>query len=137
MSFEPKIVAFMCNWCSHRITDAGGFSSLKQNANIRPIRVMCSGRVEPDFILKAMESGADGVLVLGCPPGDCHYSEGNYNTMRRIALLKMTLSQLGIEEERLRSEWISPAEGDRCLAIIGEMTEQIKKLGPLAIRSGR
>lgn len=96
---------------------------------------MCSGRVEPDFILRALTSGADGVLVLGCQPGDCHYSEGNYKTLRRIALLKKMLSQLGIEDGRLRLEWVSPAEGNRFLAITDEMTEKIRKLGPLAIKS--
>ncbi len=135
MSFEPKIVAFLCNWCSYRITEASGASPIKFNANISPIRVMCSGRVEPDFILRAFTSGADGILVLGCPPGDCHYSEGNYMTMRRIALLKKVLSQLGIEDGRLRLEWVSPSEGDRFLAITDEMTEQIKNWGPLAMKS--
>ena len=135
MSFEPKIVAFLCNWCSYRIVDASGGSSIKFNTNISPIRVMCSGRVEPEFILKAFTSGADGVLVFGCQPGDCHYSEGNYMTMRRIALLKRMLSQLGIEDGRLRLEWVSPSEGDRFIAITGEMTEQIKNWGPLAIKS--
>ncbi len=132
MSFEPKIVAFLCNWCSYRIAGASGVLSTKFNANIRPIRVMCSGRVEPEFILSAFESGADGVLVLGCQPGDCHYSEGNYQTMRRIALFKKMMYQLGIEDGRLRLEWVSPSEGDKFLAITGEMTEQIRKLGPFS-----
>jgi F420-non-reducing hydrogenase iron-sulfur subunit len=92
--------------------------------------------VEPDFILKALEYGADGILVLGCQPGDCHYSEGNYKTMRRIVLLKKMLSQLGIEDGRLRLEWVSPSEGDRFLAITDEMTEQIRKLGPFSRRNG-
>jgi F420-non-reducing hydrogenase iron-sulfur subunit len=135
MSFEPRIVAFLCNWCSHRVTEDGGAPAFKFGDNTKPVRVMCSGRVEPDFILKALDSGADGVLVIGCPPGDCHYTDGNYKAMRRIAMLKKMLSQLGIENERLRSEWLSPSEGDRFLAIIDEMTEQIKQLGPLTIRS--
>jgi F420-non-reducing hydrogenase iron-sulfur subunit len=97
---------------------------------------MCSGRVEPDFILKAFNSGADGVLVFGCLPGDCHYFEGNYKTMRRIALLKKTLSQLGIEDERVRLEWVSPSEGDKFLAIAAEMTEQVSKLEPFSRRKG-
>jgi F420-non-reducing hydrogenase iron-sulfur subunit len=134
MSFEPKIVAFLCNWGTYRMAGASSVSPVKFNTNIKTIRVMCSGRVEPDFVLKALESGADGVLVLGCVPGDCHYSEGNYKTMRRIALLKKMLSQLGIEDGRLRLEWVSPSEGDRFLAITGEMTEQIRKLGPLTIK---
>jgi F420-non-reducing hydrogenase iron-sulfur subunit len=136
MSFEPKIAAFLCNWCSYRSADLPGTSRMKCAPNVKPIRVMCSGRVEPDFILKALESGADGVLVVGCPPGDCHYSEGNYKTMRRTALLKKMLSQLGIEDGRLRLEWVSPSEGDRLLAITDEMTEQIRKLGPFSRRNG-
>ena len=136
MSFEPKIVAFLCNWCSYRGADLAGTSRMKSAPNVRPIRVNCSGRVEPDFILKAYESGADGVLVLGCHPGDCHYVEGNYKTIRRIALLKKLLSQLGIEDERLRLEWVSASEGERFVSIANEMTEQIKKLGPFSLRNG-
>ncbi len=136
MSFEPRIVAFLCNWCSYRINAASIFSSEKLNANIKPVRVMCSGRVEPTFILSAFKSGADGVLVLGCQPGDCHYSEGNYKTLRRVVLLKKMMSQLGIEDGRLRLEWVSPTEGDKFLAITGEMTEQIRKLGPFSHRGG-
>jgi F420-non-reducing hydrogenase iron-sulfur subunit len=135
MNFEPKIMAFLCNWCSYRIAEASGVSSIKFNANVKPVRVMCSGRVEPDFILKAFTSGADGVLVFGCQPGDCHYTEGNYKTLRRVALLQRMLSQLGIENERLRLEWMSPLEGSRLLSIAGEMTEQIRELGPLAMKS--
>jgi len=97
---------------------------------------MCSGRVEPDFILKAFEAGADGVLILGCHPGDCHYAEGNYKTIRRIALLKNMLSQLGIEDERLRLEWVSASEAGRFVSITNEMTEQVKKLGPFSHRNG-
>jgi len=97
---------------------------------------MCSGRVEPAFVLKAFEAGADGVLVLGCHPGDCHYSEGNYKTIRRIALLKNLLSQLGIEDERLRLEWVSASEGGRFVSITYEMTEQVRKLGPFPRRNG-
>ena len=136
MSFEPKIVAFLCNWCSYRGADLAGTSRMKSAPNVRPIRVMCSGRVEPVFVLKAFEAGADGVLVLGCHPGDCHYSEGNYKTIRRIALLKNLLSQLGIEDERLRLEWVSASEGGRFVSITGEMTEQVRKLGPFPRRNG-
>ena len=132
MSFEPKIVAFLCNWCSYRAADLAGTSRIKAAPNVRPIRVMCSGRVEPDFILKAFQTGADGVLILGCHPGDCHYIEGNYKTMRRIALLKKMLSQLGIEDERLRLEWVSASEGNRFADITDDMTEQIRKLGPFS-----
>ncbi len=136
MSFEPKIVAFLCNWCSYRGADLAGTSRMKSPPNVRPIRVMCSGRVEPDFILKAFEAGADGVLVLGCHPGDCHYAEGNYKAIRRIALLKKMLPQLGIEDERLRLEWVSASEGGRFVDITGEMTEQVRKLGPFPRRNG-
>jgi len=136
MSFEPKIVAFLCNWCSYRGADLAGTARMKSAPNVRPIRVMCSGRVEPVFVLKAFEAGADGVLVLGCHPGDCHYSEGNYKTIRRIALLKNLLSQLGIEDERLRLEWVSASEGGRFVSITYEMTEQVRKLGPFPRRNG-
>ena len=132
MSFEPKIVAFLCNWCSYRGADLAGTSRMKCAPNVRPIRVMCSGRVEPDLILKAFELGADGVLVLGCHPGECHYSKGNYKAMRRIALLKKMLSQLGIEDERVRLEWVSASEAERFVSIVNEMTEQVRKLGPFS-----
>jgi F420-non-reducing hydrogenase iron-sulfur subunit len=135
MSFEPKIVAFLCNWCSHRVAGTSSASPIKFTTNVKPIRVMCSGRVEPDFILKAFSSGADGILVFGCRPDDCHYSKGSSKTMRRIALLQKMLSQLGIEGGRLRLEWISPSEGDKVFAVTNEMTEQIKNLGPLAIKN--
>jgi len=97
---------------------------------------MCSGRVEPGFILKAFQAGADGVLVLGCHPGDCHYAEGNYKTIRRIALLKNMLSQLGIENERVRLEWVSASEGERFVSVVDEMTEQVRRLGPFPGRNG-
>lgn len=136
MSFEPKIVAFLCNWCSYSGADLAGTSRLKSAPNVRPIRVMCSGRVEPAFVLKAFEAGADGVLVLGCHPGDCHYSEGNYKAIRRIALLKNLLSQLGIEDGRLRLEWVSASEAGRFVSVANEMTEQVRKLGPFPRRNG-
>ena len=136
MSFEPKIAAFLCNWCSYRGADLAGISRMKCAPNVRPIRVMCSGRVEPGFILKAFQAGADGVLVLGCHPGDCHYAEGNYKTIRRIALLKNMLSQLGIENERVRLEWVSASEGERFVSVVDEMTEQVRRLGPFPGRNG-
>jgi F420-non-reducing hydrogenase iron-sulfur subunit len=135
-TFEPKIVGLLCNWCSYTGADLAGISRKKYAPNVRIIRVMCSGRVEPAFILKAFQSGADGVLVLGCHPGDCHYIEGNYKTMRRMPLLKKLLSQMGIEEERLRLEWVSASEGDRFASIVNEMTEQIRKLGPFSNGKG-
>jgi len=128
--FEPKIVGILCNWCSYAGADLAGISRKKFAPNVRVVRVMCSGRVEPTFILKAFVAGADGVIVLGCHPGDCHYIEGNYKTMRRMPLLKKMLTQFGIEDERVRLEWVSASEGDRFAAIVNEMTEQIRKLGP-------
>ena len=136
MSFEPKIVGFLCNWCSYGAADLAGTSRIKYSGNIRIIRVMCSGRVDPTFILKAFEKGADGVLVCGCHIGDCHYMEGNIKAARRIPLLKKMLSQLGVEDERLRLEWCSAAEGERFATIVDDMTERIRKLGPFDYNGG-
>jgi len=130
MSWEPKIVGFLCNWCSYRGADLAGTARMKCSPNVRTIRVMCSGRVEPTFILKAFQLGADGVLVLGCHPGDCHYTEGNYKTLRRMLLLKKTLAQLGVEEERVRLDWVSASEGDHFVSIVNDMTEKVRALGP-------
>ncbi len=132
MSFEPKIVAFLCNWCSYRGADLAGTSRMQCLPNVRPIRVMCSGRVEPTFILKALQGGADGVLVLGCHPGDCHYNSGNYKARRRMVILGKLLEQLGIEKERVRLEWVSASEGNRFVSIVNDMTAKLKELGPLA-----
>jgi F420-non-reducing hydrogenase iron-sulfur subunit len=130
-NFEPRIVAFCCNWCSYAGADLAGTSRIQYAPNIRVIRVMCSGRVNPLFLLKALSIGADGVLVLGCHPGDCHYIEGNYKTMRRIPLLKKMLKQLGIEEERVRLEWVSASEGARFAEVTNDFTQTIRKLGPI------
>ena len=132
--FEPKIVAFLCNWCSYRGADLAGTSRIKCAANVRAIRVMCSGRVEPAFVLRAFELGADGVLVLGCHPGDCHYAEGNYKALRRMELLKRTLIQLGVEEDRFRLDWVSASEGDRFSHIVNEMTDRVRALGPFSAK---
>lgn len=129
-NFEPKIVTFCCNWCSYAGADLAGTSRIQYPPTIRIIRVMCSGRVSPLFILKALQAGADGVLVLGCHPGDCHYIEGNYKTLRRMTLLKKMLSQMGIEEGRVRLDWVSASEGTRFASIVTEMTEKVKALGP-------
>jgi F420-non-reducing hydrogenase iron-sulfur subunit len=129
-NFEPKIVAFCCNWCSYAGADLAGTSRMQYAPNIRVIRVMCSGRVNPLFVIKALSIGADGVLVLGCHPGDCHYIEGNYKTMRRIPLLKKMLKQLGIEEERVRLEWVSASEGAKFAEVTNGFTQDIKNLGP-------
>jgi F420-non-reducing hydrogenase iron-sulfur subunit len=133
--FEPKIVAFLCNWCSYAGADQAGSMRKLHPANIRIIKVMCSGRMESQFILKAFKEGADGVLVCGCHPGDCHYTEGNYKAARRMRLLRRTLDQLGIEKERFRLEWISAAEGDKFVTVMNEATEAIRALGPLRIDS--
>jgi len=134
--FEPIIVGFLCNWCSYAGADLAGVSRIQYPTSIRIIRVMCSGRVDPAFILEAFKSGADGVLVAGCHlPSDCHYLSGNFKAQRRIALLKTILGQFGIEPERLRLEWVSASEGDRFATIVKDMTEQIKKLGPGPFKS--
>jgi len=131
--FEPKIVAFFCNWCTYTAADLAGTSRMTYKPNIRIIRVMCSGRIDPQFILSAFREGADGVLIGGCHPGDCHYQEGNYKTLRRVQLLHRLLKQFGIEEERLQLEWISASEGDKVQEIMNKMTEQIIQLGPLKL----
>lgn len=132
-SWEPRIVAFFCNWCTYTAADLAGVSRLRYAPNVRIIRVMCSGRVDPQFILDAFSKGADGVLIGGCHPGDCHYIEGNYKALRRVELLKRVLKDMGIEDQRFRLEWISASEGDRVRTVINEMTEQIRSLGPLGI----
>ena len=128
--FEPKIIGFLCNWCSYAGADLAGMSRIHYPHNIRIIRVMCSGRVDPAFILEAFELGADGVLVAGCHLGDCHYTTGNLKAQRRFIMLKALLEQLGIEPERLKLEWISAAEGEKFARAIREMVEELKKLGP-------
>jgi F420-non-reducing hydrogenase iron-sulfur subunit len=129
--FEPRIVAFFCNWCTYLAADLAGTSRMKYAPNVSVIRVMCSGRVDPQFVLDAFAKGADGVLVGGCHPGDCHYQEGNYKTLRRMRLLKRLLKGMGIEEKRFRLEWISGSEADRLKNVVNEMVEDVRKLGPL------
>ena len=131
MAFEPRIIGFLCNWCSYSGADLAGVSRIQSEPNLRSVRVMCSGRVDPTFILRAFELGADGVLVAGCHPGDCHYAEGNYKTMRRVALMKVMLKASGIDPRRLRVEWISASEGDKFARTVNEMTEEMRQLGPL------
>lgn len=130
-AFEPRIVAMFCNWCTYLAADLAGTSRIKYPPNARVVRVMCSGRVDPQFVLDAFANGADGVLIGGCHPGDCHYREGNYKTLRRVVLLRRLLAQMGIEAERFRLEWISAAEGDRVRAVMEEMVVKLKALGPL------
>jgi len=134
MSFEPKIVGFLCNWCSYTGADLAGTARIKYAPNIRTVRVMCSGRIEPVFVIKALYEGADGVLIAGCHPGDCHYQEGNYKALRRYKLLKAILPEYGVEPERIRLEWVAASEGDRFAKIVNEFTEQVRKLGPLEIK---
>lgn len=132
--FEPKIVAFLCNWCSYSGADLAGVSRTKSSPNVRVIRTMCSGRVDPSFVVRAFELGADGVLIAGCHFGDCHYVEGNFKTMRRVQMLKMALRKLGISEKRLRLEWISASEGEKYADVSFEFTKQVQKLGPLKLK---
>jgi coenzyme F420-reducing hydrogenase delta subunit len=129
-AYEPRITGFLCNWCSYAGADLAGTSRLSYPSNIRIIRVPCSARVDPLFIVKAFQYGADGVLVAGCHPGDCHYSEGNYHTRRRLALLQPFLDITGIEKERLRLEWVSASEGKRWSQVVTEFTRQVAALGP-------
>ena len=129
--FEPRLVGFLCNWCSYTGADLAGTARLAYAPNVRIIRVMCSGRVDPQFVLKAFKEGADGVLISGCHPGDCHYQEGNYKALRRHRLLLRVLEQFGIEKERFRLEWVSASEGPKFQQVCNDFTAQIRKLGPL------
>ena len=134
--FEPNIVAFCCNWCSYAGADLAGVSRLQMPPYFRVIRVMCSARVDPEFVLRAFKKGADGILVAGCHPADCHYIGGNYRTRRRIALLKMLIQQFGYDPDRLRLEWISAGEGEKFQKTMTEFTETINELGPTPMRGG-
>jgi len=135
--FEPTIIGFLCNWCAYAGADLAGTSRIQYPPNIRIIRVMCSGRVDPAFILEAFKDGADGVLVAGCHlPSDCHYLSGNFKAQKRFILLENMLSQLGVEPERLRLEWISASEGDKFAAVVKDMVTKLKKLGPSPLKNG-
>jgi len=134
MAFEPRIIGFLCNWCAYSGADLAGVSRIPSAPNLRAVRVMCTGRVDPTFVLRAFELGADGVLIAGCHPGDCHYAEGNYKAMRRAALLKPLLRARGIDPRRLRIEWVSAAEGEKWARVVNELTEQVRALGPHAPR---
>jgi len=129
--FEPKIVGFLCRWCAYTGADLAGLSRINYPPNITPIRVNCSGRIDPILVLKALAAGADGVLIAGCHPGDCHYINGNVKTIRRFKLLQKLLDEFGIEKERVRLEWVSASEGGRYASIVESMTEEIRTLGPL------
>jgi len=130
-TFEPVIIGFTCNWCSYRAADMAGMARMKYPTNIRLIRLMCSGRLDPTFVLKAFASGADGVLVTGCHPGDCHYIEQNYKALRRFMLMQRTLEQMGIEPGRLKLIWASAAEGAKFTEEVIKIIEEVRLLGPL------
>jgi len=129
--FEPKIVGFLCNWCSYEGADSAGRARKEYPANLRIIRVLCSGRIDPQFIIEAFKEGADGVMILGCHLGDCHYKDGNFQTLKKYTILKKVLAQFCIEDDRLRLDWVSAGEGDKFVRVVWEMVNSIKKLGPL------
>ncbi len=128
--FEPKILGFVCNWCTYAGADLAGTSRIQYPPNIRMVRLMCSGSVDPLYVLKSLLEGADGVLIGGCHPGDCHYTNGNYKARRRITVLKSILRQIGLEEERVVLRWISASEGKRFADTVTEMVERLKGIGP-------
>jgi F420-non-reducing hydrogenase iron-sulfur subunit len=132
--YEPKIIAFLCTWCSYTGADSAGIARFKSPANIRAIRVPCSGRVSPEIILRTFDQGADGVLVLGCHIGECHYDSGNHRTAKRLPVLRSLLAFAGLEPERLRLDWVSASEGERFARITNEFVNQVRALGPLRWR---
>ena len=134
MENNPQIIAFLCKWCSYTGADLAGTSRMEYKTNVRAIRVMCSGRIEPTFVLRAFRQGADGVLICGCHPGDCHYQEGNYRCLRRFHLLQKFIQQMGIEPERLKLEWISASEGKQYAELINSFTQTISELGPCRVK---
>jgi F420-non-reducing hydrogenase iron-sulfur subunit len=134
MAFEPKILGFLCNWCSYAGSDLAGTSRIQYPPSLRVIRVMCTARMDPVFILKAFAEGADGVLVSGCHPGDCHYVSGNYKAKRRVELVHELLESIGIEKERLMLKWVSASEAERFANVVKEFTNKIKKIGPSPLR---
>ncbi|MGC8928422.1 MAG: hydrogenase iron-sulfur subunit [Myxococcota bacterium] len=129
-TFEPKIVAFVCNWCTYTGADLAGTSRMKYQSNVRMIRLPCTGRIDPMFIIKAFESGADGVLVSGCHPGDCHYTAGNYHARRRWILFRQLLKFIGIDESRVFFSWVSASEGKKWVDVINEVTDTVRNKGP-------
>lgn len=130
-NFEPNIVAFLCNWCSYAGADLAGTARIEYPPNVKVIRVMCSGRMNPNFVMNALQQGADGVLVSGCHPGECHYMEGNYIARRRFILMRNLMEYVGIEPERFRVSWVSASEGEKFKNVIAEVTEDIRKIGPI------
>jgi F420-non-reducing hydrogenase iron-sulfur subunit len=136
-AFTPKIILFCCNWCAYAGADLAGVSRMQIKPHFRVIRTLCSARVDPEFILHAFKRGADGVMVLGCHPGDCHYIGGNYRTRRRMALLRMMLQQFGLNKDRFRLEWVSAAEGEKFAHVVNEFIDRIIELGPSPYRTAR
>jgi len=134
-SFDPRILVFTCNWCSYAGADLAGTSRLQYPANTRIIRTMCSGRIDPAFVLEALRDGADGVMVTGCHPGDCHYVKGNFRAEKRFHFLKMALKQLGVEEDRVRLAWISAGEGEKFSLLVRDMTNKVRELGPNPLKA--
>ena len=134
MNFNPQIIAFLCKWCSYTGADLAGTSRMEYKPNVRAVRVMCSGRIDPTFVLRAFRKGADGVLLCGCHPGDCHYQEGNYRCLRRYHLLSRYIQQMGIEPERLKLEWISASEGKQYTELVNSFTQTIIDLGPCKVK---
>lgn len=134
--FEPRIIAFLCNWCSYAGADLAGVSREQYPPNILNIKVMCSSRVSPEHVFESFKEGADGVLIAGCHPGDCHYIDGNYKTMRKSEMIKEMMEDFGINPERLRLEWISSAEGGKFAQVMEEMTDEVKDIGPLELNGG-
>jgi F420-non-reducing hydrogenase iron-sulfur subunit len=134
MSFEPKILAFCCNWCSYAGADLAGVSRYQYPPNVRIIRVMCSGRVDPEFILHAFQKGIDGVMVIGCHIGDCHYVSGNLEAEKKVKMVKRLLEIVGFESDRLALEWVSAAEGLRFSRLITDFVEKVRRLGPNPLR---
>ena len=137
MTFEPKIVGFLCNWCAYAGADLAGMSRMSYPPNIRIIRLMCSGRVDPVIVLETLAKGADGVIVMGCHPGDCHYVEGNLQAELKIKMLKKLIARTGLEPERLRLEWVSASEGARFAEVVKNFTSQLKALGPSPLAVGK
>jgi len=133
--FKPKVVVFCCNWCSYAGADLAGTSRMKIKPYFRVIRAMCSGRIEPTFVFQAFAQGADGVMIAGCHPGDCHYNSGNYKAMRRVMLLRNMLPQLGVEPERLRLEWISASEASKFRSAVNGFIDEVTELGPLTLNT--
>ncbi|HPD65355.1 MAG TPA: hydrogenase iron-sulfur subunit [Bacteroidia bacterium] len=135
MEFKPQIIAFLCKWCSYTGADLAGTSRIEYKPNVRIIRVLCSGRIDPTFVLQAFRQGADGVLLCGCHPGDCHYQEGNYRCLRRFLLLQNYLEQMGFEKERLKLEWISASEGKQFAELVNSFTETLSEMEPSKIKN--